>query len=598
MPFQTYPSSFEYREIVLEMVDINTLNAESVVFCAYPRVEGVDLLKYVDLIPKDHYFNYLFACIFGLTVLRADVRFEISDENEAAVMYVFVKCVHSQTLLNAYRRSVPLFVTHTGRQTNVIIESTYPFHMNNLQDVRGDSDTSVALNGTVHTTLFKVNGMPYLERFMSSYGMTLDINVLPTPELKDAFPNYSILRHPKLYDDYIYQSILNMENELKRRLDPGNLMKMEFGVLFVDDSTRAVKTTLSMKVIFNITRINGIEVYELTNTRMIFRPVRPGTILGNMQDVNWDDAKEFIAQIATALYSDNGTLFIPEIISVDTYYADGKEWLSVYFTPHFGHFTRDKIFYGNAEAINEYGNEFYWLMANMGGAVQFIFPSVAQLPDPAVLCYGRVMTDFLNKNMDQLSSLTTCPEIHIRIMAECGGWIYFALVDKTVPHDLTTFLQFSEYYLAEIESEKSKGLEEVLNILVSLFCSADPDSLLNYIPEPMWTDYLKAADGDELIAIIECWEHAVQMEKRSFAKTYYKMRDAILDIIRKGNALADETLRNASMDPEIFNVTSPSTKVQTVEQLYSPFEPIPPVENAAAPMNIFKKLFGKDKKQP
>ena len=582
------PKSMEYRDIVLEVVDINSSTYDSIVFQAFPIKEGVDLLQYVDLMKDDYYFHYLFTCIFGLTARNVDVRFQLNNDNTASQMYVYVKCVLSESLLSVYRSTVPLFVANAGRQTNIIEETTFPFCMNNLTDTKVDDASHVSVHGMLHACLMKVNGSPNLERFMSCYGVSIDIDVANYQEIAERFPNYSVILHAELYDNYVLATINNMKAALKKKLDPGNLMKLEFNTYFINDNRTLPISSLSLKVVFIIRQINGIELYELTNTRMVFRPVRPGTILGNMDDVNWEDAKPYVAQIATALYSDNGTLFIPDIISVDTLYADGKSWIAAYLDPHFAHFTKNKIFYGSADMIQNYMNEFYWLNASMANYLQFIFPTMAELPDPTVLCYGRVMIDFFKKNMERLSAIFTNDQIHIQIVAEVDNWVYFALVDKTMVHDLKTFLQFNEYFLAEISTDKVNTTTSIMDLMMGLFCASDPDTLLSYVPPDEWAKLMGQFNNDELLGIVRCYEISVQMDRRTFWPTYVEVRDRILDDIRKANQ-KDTDIKTMSTDRDLASSISPTQKVRVTKRLYQPFAT--PSLKPHVP-NLLERLFG------
>ena len=553
------PKHFEYKGLALELVDVNGV-AEGVVFRAYPTKEGKNLLDYVDSLPNDYYFHYLFTCIFGLTVEDVAVRLEIDDANEATAMYVNMQCVPSPSILDTLRKQVPVFIHTFGRNTNELYSNTRPFCLNNLRDTVNDEKSTTSIHGVIHCSVQMVNGLSKMERYMTSYGVSIDLNISNYPEIVKKFPNYSILLHDELYSDYIDPIVRECEKQIHKMLDPLGVMKIGFKRKYIDASRTEVVSTISLKVMIWPQYINGVELYELTPTAMTFRPVRPGVTFDKFSQIDWTDAKTYVSQIATALLSDNGTLFIPEITSVDTTYVDGKQWIKVFFCPHFAHFTKDQIFYGRPDIVERYGNEFHWFNGELGSFMQFLFPSVANLPDPTVICYGRVMKDFFMARMDTIAAMLTCEQIHIRIAAELDNWVYFALVDCTMMHTLTTFLNFDEFYLADITTDLTDNLKAALHTIVGAFCASDPDSIISALEPEQYKKLVDDCNGDEVLAIINCWEASAHMMNRGFAAEYKEVRDEILDTVRKGN---DQAIRESSVRSEIRCSMSPTMKATT-----------------------------------
>lgn len=585
----------------MKCITVNGEQFHSVVLQAAPIDENVDLLKYTDTLANDPYFSYMFTCIYQLTPIDVSVRVEIDEESQISIMYVYVNTIPSTVLLRSMRDKLPIFVSTVGRMTNVLYESVTPFSMNNLTDVSDNDRSQVSIHGTISSSLMEAYGAPTNQRYIIPYGLSIDLNIINGSEIRKRFPHYSILTHPEMYEEYIKPSVDRAIAFLTQRLDPLGAMSIHFKVQYIVDEGFFDLTQVSLKAVLTIDQINGIEIYSISNTEMAFRPVRPGMTMDKMDEVEWNDAYPYIEQIATAVFSDNGTLFIPQITSVDTSYHNGKEWIHVYMTPHFAHFTKNQIFYGNKEMVERYGSEYYWLTGGMGAHMQFIFPSLGPLNNPLVLCYGRVMKDFLLKNKNAIFHQLSCKEIHMRIVAEIDNWIYFALCDITIPHYMSTFIHFNEYFVAEAASNEDNddAINSILEMLVIAFCSTDPDTIMNVIPDANWKSIMEAAHNDELLAIISCWEHAVMMGRRSFYDKYHAVRDRILQITREAN---QEALRNAAIKPEDREPLCPAMP-QVGLRRFQPMGKIPsegttskfkPIGDKPKKGSIFKSIFRPD----
>ena len=593
---------FKYRNLLLELVDSNSPYIESLVFRGYPTEKDVNIMDYVDAVPEDSYFDYLFTCIYGLTAVQKSVRIEIDRNNNATMLYVMVRCLPSDAAISALKEKYPTFVYNLGRQSNLIYGNTRPFIVNNTYDSEGDVDLKAGIHGTIECNVFAPNGIPPVEKYMMSYGIALNLNISNYPELSEALPNYTILGHKDLYDDYVEPVIRECEKYISDLLDPLGLMKIKFKRLYMDDGRTDVVSTLSLKLLIYIENINGVEINELTATKMVFRPAHARSTIAAISLLDWKDAATYVQQIATALLSDNGTIFIPEITSVDTCFRNGKTWLQVFFTPHFGHFTKNQIFYGHSDIVEKYGREYYWLNGSIGSFIQFIFPTLNELADPTVLCYGRIMKDFIKDHLDVVTDVLTCKEIHLRIIAEVDSWVYFALTDNTILHDLGTFTHFAEYYLGEIVTKNEDAtIENVLNSLIGAFCSADPDSLVSHVEPKLWQKVLNETyHGDQLVAIISFWERSVRMLNRSFADSYLRVRDAIFDEARKS---FDDNIKEGSIRQEDHQVLSPTTRTKTYNKFamaklrLEGSETLPandPSTSRKFNGNFLKRLFGKD----
>lgn len=581
------PRFMNYRELTLELIDVNTPGATSALFRGYPSSEDVDIMKYMDTIPTDYYFHYLFTCIYGLSAQDVTVRLEIDDKNQATVLYVMVACVQSDDLLNTLRTQVPLFVQAFGRVNNRLYHTVRPFCLNNLNDGATGTKSTIPVRGTFECSLYGINGVSSCQKYMTSYGIAFNLNIANMGDIHEKFPKYSIITHEEMYHDYIEPVIQECEKFLNKQLDPLGFMKIHWKRVYMDDSCGIAVSTVSLKVVLMADQINGIEIYELSNTKMVFRSVNPGHTFGDMSSIDWMDAAPYIQQIATALISDNGTLFIPEITSIDTVYHDNKIWIQVFMTPHFGHFTRKQIFYGNGDIVSKYGNEYLWLNAQMGSFIQFIFPTMSEIPDPAVLCYGRVMKDFLEKNLDQVAAALTCKEIRMRIISECDNWVYFALIDLTVMHELETFLHFQEYFLAEINSKEERPVEEVLNTIIGAFCASNPDTLMESVNPELWAKAMEVSHNDELVAIIAFWESSVHMDKRSFWGKYLKVREDIFNSIRASN---DKAMKDTAIRSDERDIISPRSKTLTTFKFMYPSDTEKPITKKPG---LLPKLFGK-----
>ena len=155
-------------------------------------------------------------------------------------------------------------------------------------------------------------------------------------------------------------------------------------------------------------------------------------------------------------------------------------------------------------------------------------------------------------------------------------------------HDLKTFLQFNEYFLAEISTDKVNTMTSIMDLLMGLFCASDPDTLLSYVPPDEWAKLMGQFNNDELLGIVRCYEISVQMDRRTFWPTYVEVRDRILDDIRKANQ-KDTNIKTMSTDRDLASSISPTQKVRVTKRLYQPF-----TANSLKPHvpNLLERLFG------
>lgn len=536
--FSKLPKSFSYRDLMIHLLGINNPSMEVTIFTATPMpgvdASDTDFLRYAEIIPRDPYFAILVAAIYNLSILKVDVRMEIDECEDAAAFYIVCKTVSSDSVFVTYQQTLPLFTRTLGRMDNVIYDVSQPFIMRGVTDAYDSlQDESAAENGTddIHGLLraevcFPTNRMS-MARYLQPYGATISVNVTNYAQLKKSHPYYAIIRHEKILFDQILPAVRQAEESIHNYLDPMHLMKIMYRHMFVDMNSHIPVESCVIKDVIEIASINDVEIYDLSPDWITIRPKQCDDIIRASALVDWNSCYPVLAQIATALLSDNGTLFIPEIASMDTAYHGGKWWLKLFLRPHFAYFTKERIFYGDKESISTFGDEFFWLQANITDQIQFIFPTLYPVYDPAVLCYGRVMVQFLKgATFDAFAQLLTCDEIKVRICAQVDNWVYFAVVDDTI-YQNNNALFFEGRFIAEIATERSSTVSSVFDTLIGAFASADPTQILNQLSQEEYDASMKKFNGDENKVIFDAWESSVNMHSRSFAKEYYTARQRV-----------------------------------------------------------------------
>lgn len=533
------PASFSYRDLMIHLISTNNPYAELTIFTAttLPGITAseTDFLRYAEIIPNDPYFAILVATIYGLTILKTDVRMEIDESDEEAAFYIICKTVYSDLVYNTYQQSPTLFSKTLGRMDNVIYDVSQPFTMRNLTDVFDELNPSSDLDeGTddIHGLLrsevcFPTNRMS-MARYIQPYGATISVNVTNYGKVKKNHPYYAIIRHEKMLFDQILPAIRQAEDSIRNYLDPLHLMKIMYHHMFVDMNFRIPVESCVIKDVIEVASVNGVEIYDVTPDWITIRPPQCDDLIRASSIIDWSKCYPVLAQIPTALLSDNGTLFIPEVLSLDTAYHGGKWWLKLFLRPHFVYFTKERIFYGDRDALSNFAGEFFWLQSNITDQIQFIFPTLYPLHDPSVLCYGRVMTQFLNGvTFDAFAQILTCNEIKVRICAQIDNWIYFAVVDDTIQKDGAGAIFFDGKFVAEVSTEHATTVENVFDTLIGAFASANPTQILDQIDPTILDEVKKRFNNDENLIIFDAWESSINMKERSFAKTYYKVRQQV-----------------------------------------------------------------------
>lgn len=555
------PKSFTYRDLRINLISLNEPMAETIIFMASP-LDGVDLssddiLQYADSIPRDALFAILVCLIYHLTLQKVDVRMELDELEQEASFYIVCKAISSSVVYSTYQQTVPLFARTLGRMDNVIYDVAQPFTMRNLTDnldelsEEQDDDPTNTIRGIMRAEVcFPTNRMS-MTRYIQPYGATISVNLTNYPKLKKSHPFYAMIRHDSMIFEHVFPALKQVEDSIRNYLDPMHLMNIMYRHMFVDMNRSIPVDKLILKDVIEVASVNGVEIYDANPSWITIRPPQCDDLIRASSLIDWGRCNPVLAQIATAILSDNGTLFIPEIASLDTTYHSGKWWLRLYLRPHFAYFTKDRAFYGDREALNTYANEFFWLQSNITDQIQFIFPTLYPMHDPTVLCYGRVMRHFLQGiTFEAFAEILTCKEIKVRVCAQIDNWVYFAVVDDTLVQDAAGSVFFDGKFIADISSEKDTKIENVFDTLIGAFASANPRQILQQIDPEVLEDVKRQYNGDEDRIIFDAWESSVNMQSRSFAKKYYEVRHRIF----RQAAAANGTLDPAKAAEESFRL--------------------------------------------
>lgn len=595
------PSSFSYRDLMIHFIGANNPYAEVTIFTATPLSDvsssETDFLRYAEIIPKDPYFAILVATIYNLTLLKVDVRIELDERDGEGAFYIVCKTVASDSVYNTYQQTLPLFARTLGRMDNVIYDVSQPFSMHGLTDAfdemrdepPGDDETDT-IHGILRSEVcFPTNRMS-MTRYVQPYGATISVNVMNYTRLKKSHPYYAIIRHEKILFDQILPAIRQAEESIRNYLDPMHLMKIMYRHMFVDMNSRIPVESCVIKDVIEVASVNDVEIYDLSPDWITIRPSQCDDIIRASGLIDWNRCYPTLAQIATALLSDNGTLFIPEIASMDTTYHSGKWWLKLFLRPHFAFFTKDRIFYGDRNSIASFANEFFWLQSNITDQIQFIFPTLYPMHDPSVLCYGRVMTQFLKgSTFDAFAQILTCKEIKVRVCAQIDNWVYFAVVDDTIPKDTAGSIFFGGKFVAEISTEHETTLENVFDTLIGAFASANPTQILDQIEPEVLAEVKERFNNDENLIIFDAWESSINMAGRSFAKTYYQVRQRVF---RAAEAAAGkDTTMQAAEESLRLRIKFNAAKFADVTEVAN-VEKQGPVAKQNPPTGLLGRLFG------
>lgn len=543
------PKRFTYNDIICECVDINSALADSILLNLIPSKS--DPAELVQFIPQDPYFRFLIAYHYHLIVQDIQVRIEIDEIEGDAHLYVYCKTVPSRHVLNAYTEQTALFVEDIGRNIATIHSASYPFTIHNVKDTMSDGNTTT-VHGFLSYRVAEIPGVPFNHRAFAPYAVTITVNTTNLAEIRENIPHYNVNQHKQIIMRKVFGAIIDCENAIRHKISPNDFIKVKFNYFVLEDPLAVYSVaTMCYRVVLIPSQYNGYEILDVAPSTMLIRPPKAFDFFNQVHSCNWSTIYQTCEFIATALLSDHGTLFIPEVVEHDIEIRNDKKYVRVHMRPHIAYFTDKFIHFSDGDIIRHCAQEMAWFVSRFNNNFEFAFPMSGSLENPETICYMRCPTDYFKKeNMKELETmikLFAYEKWRFRVVAETEMWTYFMLADMSIyqydrsdSHEF--FNYFKEEFLCHISSKESTSLEDACDALIGTFTNIYDIGRATAMADDAFLQPYKNKYHDNEHIIFGLWETAIRMEHRSWYGTYAEIRDRLIRSIKPQPELDEEAM--------------------------------------------------------
>lgn len=530
------PKRFIYRSIICECLNINSILMDSMLFKLIPCDDKMTINNIVYAIENDHLFRFQIAMYYQLAVQSVSVKVEIDEVDNKSTIYAFVKTCRCDTILETYVNQIHLFCEDIGRYCNVVTSGCFPFTIHDVKDrIMKDMDP-VTVRGFIAYRVSQPIDAENINKMIIPYSVTVNLSITNLKEIRENMPTYTLRGHDELITEKVYDAVKACENAIRAKCSPSGFMKMGFRYLIMSESSMSNDESIVFRVVLLANIFNDYEILDINPYTMTFRLVNGmGKLMERIDSIDWPYIHNAWSQIATSILSDHGTLLIPTVVEHDIVTINDQYYIKSYMNPHVAVFTEEISVYANERiASSGIAREFWWMKSYVNDNVEFIFPTLATLPDEEVLCYFRVPQAFLRSQdgqLNQIASLLCCNEISIRICAETEMYLYMAVIDTTIETSRINPIDcISPDYLGLIQMKNPSTLEDAIETIIGAFSHCvNISGPINSLDEAQRKAIIKECNNSNELAIFALYEDAVQMSKRSWCDTYVKVRDRLLN---------------------------------------------------------------------
>lgn len=533
------PKRFTYNDIICECVDINSAMADSILLSLYPRES--DATKLVNFIPEDPYFRFLIAYHYHLTVQDIQVRIEIDEIEGDAHLYVYCKTVPSRSILNSYIEQTKLFVEDVGRHVSILHSASYPFTIHNVKDTM-ETGNSATVHGFISYRVSEIPGVPFNHRAIAPYAVTITVNTTNLKEIREDLPLYNVNQHKQILMRKVFGAIIDCEEAIRHKISPQGFIKVKFNYFVLEDPVASYSVaTLCYRIVLIPALYNGYEILDLEPSTMLIRPPKAFDFFNQVHSCNWETVYQTCEFISTALLSDHGTLYVPEVMEHDIEIHNDKKFIRLHMKPHIAYFTDKYVHFGDGDIIRSCIGEIAWFVSRFNNNFEFAFPMSGTVENPEVICYMRCPTDYFKKeNMKELETmikLFAWEKWRFRVIAETEMWTYFMLADMSIyqyerTDDHPFFQYFGDDFLCHVGSKEPTSLEDAIDALIGTFTNIYDIGRATALADPAFLGPYKEKYKDNEHVTFGLWETAIRMEHRSWYPVYADIRDRLIRNVR------------------------------------------------------------------
>lgn len=560
------PRKFVYKSIICECVNLNANIHENLLFRIYltnPRlVDNVQTFIYN--IEHDEQFKFLISTYYRISIQDMETRIEIDESDEKIRVFVLVKCVDAASVYSTFSKDYGVFSEDVGRCQSTISSGSVPFTIRGVTDQLDPDCEPVDVHGFISYRLKEPYGLTQNAIAMGFYGLSVEVTITNREEIYEVVPSYNILYHDEIMAGKIYEVLKDAEDTIAARVSPGNFMEMRFKqyIMYEPSSDR---NHLFYRILLVCSGVNEWDLHSISPNSMVISlhdKECMKEMVKRIYQYDWNMIYCVWAELATALMSDAGTLYIPAVLTHSVDMLDNGYCFKVCLVPHLAPFTDEYTNYSSEKVLEEAAAEFYWLRANVFRDMTIIFPTLRYMQDREVLAYIRIprwMYMGMNEEnssvvFDQFIADVCCDRLSMRVCAESQSYIYCALVDNVYysdghTNDLPTFVHSS--VLGYFTPDKGSKLEDALGSLIGYFLSC-----YNFTGcyESLTTDQKKTATAmyrSTIGVVFGLWEASVHMQTREWYPTYKAVKQRYLSNLNRSAA-------QAKAEPEHDAVQKPS----------------------------------------
>lgn len=458
---------------------------------------NVDLLYLAENLSSDVAFKMLVSFTYGRCCTDIVTRIVMNEEEDETHFFIHCSTCSNVGMINNFN-NYGLFSQSIGRYKTSSFESAVPFTIRRVHYL--DTDEYIDVKGIITMAIERQNKYFNLIRYLHVYGCTVTISITNAKEVFKVIPDYVPFNHGSAFTNVIGPAIRDEVANLMRHLDPvgGIDLDPEFVVAYDVNGPRFTSDNQSytFRIILTFQKFNGVEIQNITPYNVIFKPEDDDFISGYLVENGPNQfLKDRISRMCTALLSDNGCLFVPEVLEFRTQYEGGKEFINASLRPRLVPFTDDGSINvygdGNVNLESIFMNAF-WLKSKCPdplGRVEMVFPFFGNV-DSNTMAYIRMPIGMPDTTYVEVAGMYTSSMISMDVCAEDSLYVYWRLYKEELNHfkytDITRaipdpFIKIDEDMSEELCHAAGENEDVIYNILMTLASSPNLNSVFDIL---------------------------------------------------------------------------------------------------------------------
>lgn len=459
----------------------------------------VDLLYLAEKLPSDIAFKMLVSYTYRRCCTDIVTRIVMNEEDDESHFFIHCSTCSNGGMINNFN-NYGLFSQSIGRYKTSSFESAVPFTIPRVHYL--DTDEYIDVKGIITVAIERQNKYFNLIRYLHVYGCTVTIGITNAKDVFNVIPNYVPFNHGSAFNTVIGPAISEQLSSLMRHLDPVGGLDLEPQFVVAYDVSGAHFTSdnqsYTFRIVLTFQKFNGVEIQNITPYNVIFKPEDDEFISGYLVEKGPNQfLKDRVSRMCTALLSDNGCLFVPEVLEFRTQYEGGKEFINASLRPRLVPFTNDGSINvygdGNVNLESIYMNAF-WLKSNCPdplGQVEMVFPFFGNV-DSNTIAYIRMPIGMPATTYTDIAEMYTSSMISMDICAEDSLYVYWRIYKEELNHfkytDITRaipdpFIKIDEDMAEDLSHAAGENEESIYNILMTLASSPNLNSVFDILDQ-------------------------------------------------------------------------------------------------------------------